>query len=44
MLEADDGEPVDDPVVTRPFHLDQVNATLTRGQYTEDEDEDEDES
>jgi hypothetical protein len=43
ILEDDDGNPIDDPVVTTPFQLDKVNATLASGHYT-DEDEDEDEA
>jgi hypothetical protein len=39
ILEDDDGNPVDDPVVTRPFHLDKVNDTLASGHYDADEDE-----
>ena len=40
VLEDDDGNPVDDLVVTRPFHLDRANATLASGHYTvDDEDE-----
>jgi hypothetical protein len=41
VLEDDDGEPIDDPVVTRPFQLDKVNATLASGHYNADRDEDE---
>lgn len=39
ILESDDGRPVVDPIVTRPFHLDRVNATLASGHYDVDEDE-----
>jgi len=44
VLEDDDGNPIDDPVVTRPFQLDKVNATLACGHYTVDDEDDEDES
>jgi hypothetical protein len=41
VLEDDDGNPIDDPVVTRPFRLDKVNATLASGHYDVDDEEDE---
>jgi hypothetical protein len=37
QLEDDDGEPIADPVETRPFRLDAVNATLASGHYVVDE-------
>jgi hypothetical protein len=49
MLQDDDGHPIADPIVTRPFLLDKVNATLASGHYVvggDDEDgpgDDEDE-
>jgi hypothetical protein len=52
ILEDDDGDPIDDPILTRPFQLDKVNLTLASGHYVvddddvvdDDEDEDEDET
>jgi hypothetical protein len=41
IMEDDDGDPIEDPVVTRPFQLDKVNATLASGHDNDDEDEDE---
>jgi len=41
ILEDDDGSPIEEPTVTRPFQLDKVNTTLTSGHYNVDEDEDE---
>ena len=35
--EDDDGEPIADPVLTRPYRLDKVNATLASGHYIVDE-------
>jgi hypothetical protein len=44
VLEDEDGHEIADPVVTRPFRLDQVNATLASGHYVVDDlDLDEDE-
>jgi hypothetical protein len=37
MLEDDDGNPIADPVVTRSFDLDRVNAILASGHYDVDE-------
>lgn len=38
MLEDEDGNTIIDPVVTRPFRLDKVNATLASGHYVIDDD------
>jgi hypothetical protein len=40
MLEDDYGTPIDDPIVTRPFRLDKVNATLASGHYVVDDEDD----
>ena len=36
VLEDDDGNPIPDPVVTRPFDLDRANAILASGHYDVD--------
>jgi hypothetical protein len=36
ILEDDDGNPIDDPVVTTPFQLEKVNAVLASGVYDAD--------
>ena len=41
MLEDDDGDPIDDPILTRPFQLDKVNLTLASAHHVVDDDEDE---
>jgi hypothetical protein len=41
VLEDEDGNEIADPVVTRPFRLVKVNATLACGHYVVDEDDDE---
>jgi hypothetical protein len=43
MLEDDDGNPIDDPTLTRPFQLDKVKLTMASGHYMVDDDEDDDE-